>query len=288
MPVAAGEDVCFFEDGKLSAFNLSSTIEIFGVPCMAGTRLWFHRNGGLRGCTLADESVIQGLAFDKGSFVLFDEEGIPIPFEINSPAGPEPDLIYYDSGELWGKLLAREEEFHTVLCSRGTWVWYYRNGRVSSLEPAVDTKRGNAFWRHGTRVYFHENGEVMRCNLPGDMEIQGIPVSAQSFLLFHDNGVLAACRLARDHVHSRIHCKGGRWIGFYENGGLKRCFLGSDTYLNGLLLKEGSWAAFHKNGTLENYKLTEACTVQGAACGTGDILLFDEDGQLVENVPGRP
>jgi len=53
---------------------------------------------------------------------------------------------------------------------------------------------------------------------------------------------------------------------------------------DGLLLRAGSWAAFHRNGVLENYKLPEDDTIQGLVCKKGYILLFDEEGRVMETV----
>jgi hypothetical protein len=124
----------------------------------------------------------------------------------------------------------------------------------------------------------------MKCYLSKNNPVQGIPVRFDTFVLFHDNGKLAACRLDEDYFSGNVRCKAGGWIGFHENGSLKRCVIAEDIFKNGLLLRLGAWAAFHRNGVIENYKLTEDARIQGIDCCTGDILLFDEEGRVIETI----
>jgi hypothetical protein len=291
-PVAAGKDLCFFEDGRISAFDLSKDTVIDGLPCMAGSRVWLTLDDGLAGCTVSDDVEIGGSLFRRGSLVVLDENGVHLRLEGREGAsclppakeGIQGGIITYANGRIRGRLLLKEEAVKGTGCSEGSWVWYHEDGGVSSFVPSRDVTIGDVPCRAGRPVHLYQNGKLLRCYLSRDAEIRGIPASSDTFLLFHENGALSACRLAGDLEFQGIRCKRGRWIGFHEDASLKRCFLAEDIHKEGVLLKAGAWASFHRDGRLECYTLTEDAIVQGLSCNAGDTLLFDVTGRLSERV----
>lgn len=73
-PVRCG-DVCFFDNGRLSAFYLSEDRSIGGISCPAGSRVWLQKKGGLKACISGRNVEIQGVHFRAGELIVFREDG---------------------------------------------------------------------------------------------------------------------------------------------------------------------------------------------------------------------
>lgn len=72
-----GVQVSFYENGALKIFFSPETVVIQGVPCKGGVfnYIELHENGDLKACTLSGNTVINGVQYDKGERVRFDEKG---------------------------------------------------------------------------------------------------------------------------------------------------------------------------------------------------------------------
>lgn len=72
-PVRCG-DVCFFDNGRLSAFYLSEDFAIEGISCKKDTRVWLRKDGRLSACTAGRDVIIKGGLYKAGELIVVREE----------------------------------------------------------------------------------------------------------------------------------------------------------------------------------------------------------------------
>ncbi len=79
-PILSGKDVCFFDDGGLSAFYLSKDRLIDGILCPKGSRVWLRNNRRLAACTVGRDVEILEIHYKAGELIVFKEDGTPVHY----------------------------------------------------------------------------------------------------------------------------------------------------------------------------------------------------------------
>jgi hypothetical protein len=79
----------FHPNGRLAFCNLARPESIGGVPCQqssfwtwvtqGGSGTYFHDNGVLKSCLLADDVTVAGRTYRKKEHLALDRNGVPIP-----------------------------------------------------------------------------------------------------------------------------------------------------------------------------------------------------------------
>jgi hypothetical protein len=163
-----------------------------------------------------------------------------------------------------GRKLTQPTEIQGVLCKE--YAVLYENGRLKqTILARQDTFTGQCL-PAGTRITLTLQGALDWCELPTDMQIQGI--------LCKGEGV------------------GGWQMAFYPNGKLKLAWLAHDQEIQGFPCMEASYGAdvgggdvgihFHDNGNLARCKLAKVFTVAGHKFNKGEHVNLDREGKLVE------
>ena len=115
----------------------------------------------------------------------------------------------------------------------------------------------------GTVIHARKGNQIF-CFLPKNMEIQGVMCRGHKYdweTGFYTNGKLSLAWLPRDQVIQDAPCmKASFWTEVFS---------------------ESARVLFHENGQLARCKLAKDCTIQGHTFKKGDIIHFDDQGNLI-------
>src|SRR6266404_8944221 len=79
LPCLGGTKVWFHPNQRVRSLHLASDHDVDGIPCASGENLLlalnFHRNGRLAAAVLARDHVLVGREFPRGTHVSLDEKG---------------------------------------------------------------------------------------------------------------------------------------------------------------------------------------------------------------------
>ena len=158
--------VLFHENGNLFKCTLARNIRVQGLPAKAGSDLCFFENKDLSALDLSEDAVISGHTLPQRYEGLVSQKwrtGRLHPIrryrhpgnkiyegksaclqgrrECYRCQGPLSItcLSTYGNGTVRGRLLSAEETVNGILCRADTWVWFHRNGLLSSCELACNT-----------------------------------------------------------------------------------------------------------------------------------------------------
>ena len=176
--------------------DLQEATLVNGFPCGVGS-IYFTRSGQLLGCSLTEDTVIQGNLITKGTEVELNEE-----LEITRII-----QYFYEDTEIQiqgFQVLVKAKRLGGTVSMP---VSFYPNGRLRQFySPSnvtidgIPCRRFNSGWMSAglpkvsnplhieTAISLYENGNVRRCTLSSDTEIGGRSISAGKEILIAGDG----------------------------------------------------------------------------------------------------
>jgi hypothetical protein len=162
-------------------------------------------------------------------------------------------------GRPWVVVFKADVEVAGIPCRRGE-AWFGRHG---GLIGAMLSRE----WRFGTRRfgagcffrYYAHDGRLNDVKLGADQEVDGLPCLGGTKVWFYPSQRISALHLASDRDVDGIPCAGGENLRMALN--------------------------FHSNGRLAAAVLARDHAVSGRRYGTGTLLRFERDGQLIDAQP---
>ncbi len=143
LPCLGGTKVWFHPNQRVRSLHLASDHDVDGIPCASGENLLlalnFHRNGRLAAAVLARDHVLVGREFPRGTHVSLDEKGGVAGVTLREDR--DIDGIPVKPG-------APELKFHD-------------NGRLGELILARDHVVSGRRYARGTRLRFDRDGRVI-------------------------------------------------------------------------------------------------------------------------------
>lgn len=148
LPCLAGTTVWFHPNQHVSSLHLASDRDVDGIPCAGGENLLsalnFHRNGRLAGAVLARDHVLVGREFPRGTRVSLDQNGGVAGVTLREDR--DIDGIPVKAG-------APELKFHD-------------NGRLAELILSRDHVLAGRLYERGTRLRIDRDGRVIYYGQP--------------------------------------------------------------------------------------------------------------------------
>ena len=105
---------CFYPNQRVRGTSLATDHDVAGIPCAAVREVSFHKSGRLRVATLAEDHVLNGRRFPRGTWLLFDAKRCLVRVspaedcEIDSVPAKSKELVeFHENGRMQRVMLAR-------------------------------------------------------------------------------------------------------------------------------------------------------------------------------------
>jgi len=203
------------------------------------------------------------------------------------------DVEFYESGRLKSAKLAHEQSFQGLPGlawagpTVGSGVGFYESGKLLYIGLAGDVTIDGAVWAGGTSVSFHENGRLRTGVLKDAHVFDGIPCAPSATTRFHENGTLSDATLASKHVLVGETFEAGTEVYLAEDGTLDGVMLPKSKVVKSVPCEKLLWVKFYPGGALKQATLSKKFKLAGDTYRKGSTLLFDESGNVEQNIPPK-
>ncbi|PIE19115.1 MAG: hypothetical protein CSA66_03085 [Proteobacteria bacterium] len=205
---AAGTDVFFGLDDRLTACAIPEDQVILGVPCAKGL-VHFHPDGRLARATLAAAHQTRGARFEPGTRLSWLEDGtlaahlagpqrvgeVELPAAVSALLCPEGALIR------WSRQVESEQSLGAVPCAAHSKVTLFADGRLMRATAARDAVIDGVTIMGGTDVELHAGGGPAVVTLGAPLSRGGFTFEAGTTVVFRSDGTLSVAHLADDLSH---------------------------------------------------------------------------------------
>jgi hypothetical protein len=218
----AGTRVYFGLDDRLALCIIREAQDILGVPCAPGP-VHFHPSGQLARATLARDFEHRGVAFRRGTQLVWNEDGTLRADlaaddqrigDVALPGRAQAHLCRDGQLVSWSRRIQEEEAHDGVRCEAGSVVTFTPNGTLERATLAEDAEIDGLLAMGGSDVEWHRNGQVSVLTLGAPALRGGIVLDAGTCLVLRDDRSLSVAQLAEELVHDGVRYPAGSYLQF--------------------------------------------------------------------------